>query len=97
MAEFLIAHSNGIYFNDALWHGLQNYALNGSEDEALTAEERETLTAAERKLRDDQEERWRAYLILRDLVREDLGGISGRFGRAEEVRQARAELRRMSR
>ena len=59
---------------------------------------------SERKLKDDQEERWRAYLILRDVVqatgKTDLGrkaaqlairclrGISDRFGRQDEIRKA---------
>jgi len=33
-------------------------------------EERQSLIAGQRKLKDDQEERWRAYLILRDVVRD---------------------------
>ena len=108
MAEFLVAHPDGIYFNDALWHGFQRYAFVTSRDSRLTRAERQALIEAERKLKDDQEERWRAYLILRHVVRDagatDLGrkaatlairclhGISDRFGRETEIRQADLEL-----
>ncbi len=108
MAEFLIANSNGIYFNDALWFGLQRYALFASNESRLTRDERQALIAGERKLKDDQEERWRAYLILRDVVRDsgktDLGrraaglsirclrGLSDRFGREDEIRKADVEI-----
>ena len=60
LAAFLHDHENGIYFNDALWGGVQNYALFASEDSRLTHEEREKLSTLERKLKDDQEEYWRA-------------------------------------
>ena len=108
LAEFIRANPDRIYFNDALWSGFQRYALVGSRDSRLTREERQTLVDKERKLKDDQEERWRAYLILRDVVRDagktDLGrraaqsavrcirGISERFGRQEEIRMADIEL-----
>lgn len=107
-AEFIDANPDGIYFNDSLWHGLQRYALFASSDSRLTGEERQNLLANERKLKDSQEERWRAYLILRDVVRDEgrteigrkaarlaihcLRGISARFGRASEIRQADIEL-----
>ncbi len=108
LAEFISANPDRVYFNDALWRGFQRYALFASNDSRLTREERQTLIEKERKLKDDQEERWRAYLILRDVVREagktDLGrraaglalrclrGISDRFGREEEIRKADTEL-----
>ncbi len=62
----------------------------------------------ERTLKDDQEERWRAYLILREVIdgagKTDLGrkgaqlavrclrGISDRFERQDEIRKADIEL-----
>jgi hypothetical protein len=108
MAEYLSANPDRIYFNDALWDRLQRYALTASNDDRLTREERENLTAKERKLQDDQDERWRAYLLLKSVVDEegktDLGrkaaelairclrGLSDRFGREEEVRKADREL-----
>jgi hypothetical protein len=108
LAEFLGSHSNGIYFNDTLWSRFQDHALFGSKDGRLTRAERERLMAAERKLRDDQEEYWRTYLILREIVdrsgKTDLGRraaqlavrcvrrISDRFGRQDKIRQADVQL-----
>ena len=112
-AEFINANSTGIYFNDALWHGLQRYAIQAADETGLTRAERQTLMAAERKLKDDQEERWRAYLILRDVARDAgktelrrkaallgmscLRRISDRFGREEEIRSGQTELWKLSR
>ncbi len=108
LAEFLMANSNRIYFNDALWRGYQRYALSASSESRVTREERQALIAGERKLKDEQEERWRAYLILRDVVRDagktDVGrraaklailslrGLSDRFERESEIRKADIEL-----
>jgi len=108
MAEFVSANPDRIYFNDALWGGVQRYALQASGESRLTAAERQALMERERKLKDDQEERWRAYLILRDVVRDEgrttlgrkaaslavrcLQGISDRFGRQAEIRKASGEL-----
>ena len=39
-------------------------------DTRLTGAERDRLTAGERKLRDEQEERWRAYHLLREVIEE---------------------------
>jgi hypothetical protein len=107
-AEYLSANSDRIYFNAELWSGLQNYALNADSDSRLTGEEHKRLSEGERKLRDDQEERWRAYRILHGIVREEghtelgrkaaqlalrnLRKISQRFGRFEEIRKADIEL-----
>ena len=107
LAEFIGTNPNRIYYNDQ-WSGLQGYALRASSDGRLTREERETLMAGERKLKDDQEERWRGYLILREVVKDSgktelgrraaqlaircLRGISGRFGRRDEIRTADIEL-----
>jgi hypothetical protein len=108
LAEFISANQERIYFNDQLWSGFQRAALTATTDSRLTRAERETLIAGERKLKDDQEERWRAYLILRDVVRDSgktelgrkaarlaigcLRGISERFGRRVEIEQADIEL-----
>src|SRR5262249_39554053 len=59
LAEFLSANENRIYFNDALWRGLQRYALTAPDDVHLTSEERNRMIGGERKLKDDQEEYWR--------------------------------------
>jgi tetratricopeptide (TPR) repeat protein len=106
-AEFLGAHNTGVYFNDSLWGGYQNYALLGESEFRFTKEERAQQIARERQLRDQQEERWRAYLILRDVMREEghtelgtkaarlalrnLRKISDRFGRQEDIRRADRE------
>lgn len=108
LAEFLSANPDRIYFNDALWHGLQGYAFGASKDDRLTRVERQVLIDDERKLKDDQDERWRAYLMLHEVVRgagqTDLGrkaarlgirclrGISDRFERKSEIRKADIEL-----
>ncbi|MBI4873162.1 MAG: hypothetical protein HY822_00870 [Acidobacteria bacterium] len=108
LAEFLSANPERLYFNDALWRGLQRYAFIAANDGRLTRDERRRLMAAERKLKDDQEERWQAYLILREVVREapttELGReaallarqclrrIGDRFGRESEIRAADIEL-----
>ncbi len=108
MAEFLSANPVRIYFNDNLWHGYQSYAFQGDTDSRLTRAEREAQMQRERKLKDDQEELWRAYLMLRDVTRDagktDLGHraaalavsclrqISSRFGREEDIRRGDVEL-----
>ena len=77
LADFLASNPARIYFNDTLWYGLQRYALDAAHDSRLTRDERQALVAGERKLKDEQEERWRAYMILRDVIPEagktDLG------------------------
>jgi tetratricopeptide (TPR) repeat protein len=108
MAQFLAANASRVYFNDRLWYGMQRYAFFASRDSRLTRSERETLIIAERKLKDDQEERWRAYQMLREVIRDagrtDLGmrsaalainclrRISDRFEREDERRNADIEL-----
>ena len=69
-AAFLASNPDGVYFNDALWYGMQRYALNGATDYRLTQAERTNMADTERKLKDSQEERWQAYLMLRDVVRD---------------------------
>jgi len=107
VAEYLSANPERIYFNDRLWGQFQRYALYAEEEWRLSKVEREMQVSLERKLKDDQEERWRAYLILRDVVKEsgrtDLGRrsaqlavqclrrISDRFGRLEEIRRGIVE------
>jgi hypothetical protein len=70
VAEFLSDHSTGVYFNNTLWGGLQRYALNAETDSRLTRKERIRLIAAERQLKDQQEEYWRAYHLLREIMDE---------------------------
>ena len=80
LAAFIAANPNGIYFNDALWNGMQRYALRADGDSRLTGAERQESKDGERNLRDSQEERWRAYLILNEVVRD--AGTSGLGRRA---------------
>jgi hypothetical protein len=70
LAAYLASNSVRLYFNDSLWDGLQAYAFQAETDSRLSGAERESLLAAERQLKDDQEEYWRAYLLLREIVRE---------------------------
>jgi hypothetical protein len=78
-AEFLSDNEDGIFFNDTLWHRLQtwvfmyrnpdegqlNFAGNTS---ALTPAEVARFAQLERRVRDEQEEYWRAYQILNQIV-----------------------------
>ncbi len=108
VAEFLSRHPEAIYFNDLLWHGYQTYAMTGSTDSRLTRAERQSTMSHERQLKDQQEERWRAYQILREVTRDSsdsalrrksallaiecLDHISERFGRRDDIRRATAEM-----
>jgi tetratricopeptide (TPR) repeat protein len=108
LAELIGSNPNGVYFNDTLWHGLQRYALFAANESRLTREERQILLANERRLKDEQEERWRAYLILRDVVQDSgkselgrraaklairyLRGFGDRFGRENDIRKADIDL-----
>ncbi|MBL8234751.1 MAG: hypothetical protein JNL98_40000, partial [Bryobacterales bacterium] len=68
MAQFLEGNSERIYFNDMLWTGLQRYAFGAEEDPHFTRDERELAIENERRLQDEQEERWRAYHLLKEIV-----------------------------
>lgn len=86
-AAFLEEHSTQIFFNDMLWHGFQRYAFmtgemnqpcneyqlcNDPDCHGLAGEERTSFLKKERKVKDEQEERWRAYKIL-EKIRERAG------------------------
>jgi len=86
LAHFLADHSTGIYWNDKLWHGLQRYALFASSESRVTGEERRSLIERERQLKDDQEEYWRAYLLLWDVMHESGDTDLGRRARALALR-----------
>ncbi len=108
LAEYISSNPNRLYFNDTLWGGMQRYALQARTEYRMTRVEREAQLKNERALQDDQEERWRAYLILREVVdgagTTDLGHkaallaldclvkISERFGREADLRKAEADL-----
>jgi hypothetical protein len=83
MAELLADNSTGVYFNNRLWSGFQRYALRAEQEARMSRLERERLIAAERQLKDQQEEYWRAYLLLRDVMRESGRTALGR--RAAEL------------
>ena len=83
VSELLAAHSAGVYFNDKLWSGFQRYAMYADKESHLTRLERERMIAAERQLKDQQEEYWRAYLLLREVMRESGRSALGR--RAAEL------------
>lgn len=73
-ASFLEAHSVQVFFNDMVWDGFQTFSfIDGEYSSALyglTGEEMDRFRALERRVQDRQEERWRAYIILRSLLRE---------------------------
>jgi hypothetical protein len=74
--SFLEEHSTQVFFNDMFWSGLQTWSFLGkkfygaegfpspTDAQGLTREERESSLAQERRIKDEQEERWRAYEIL---------------------------------
>jgi len=79
LAAFIASNPNGIYFNDSLWHGMQRYALRADTDSRLTGVERKELQDSERSVKDSQEERWRAYLILKEVAQDaGTGALSRR-------------------
>ena len=77
-AAVLTEHGDGVYFNDSMWYGQQNYALHGDTETRFTKEERERQVALERELRDSQEEHWRAYKILREVMESEGWNSLGR-------------------
>jgi hypothetical protein len=85
LAEFLSENENRIYYNDTLWGGFQRYALRESSRGDTTREERDGIAARERQLKDEQEEYWRAHLILRDVVREAGRNTIGRRAAALDL------------
>src|SRR5262249_53282307 len=78
LANFINDNAIGIFFNDALWHGFQRSALIASNDFRLTRAEREAMIGKERDLRDQQEEHWRAFLILQEVVAAEENSALGR-------------------
>ncbi len=80
-AAFLEAHSTQVFFNDMLWYRMQDWIFlagdrsdsagrfpSYSEMQGLTRKEREFSLRQERRVKDEQEERWRAYKILAGVV-----------------------------
>ena len=107
-AKFVADNENGIYFDDLLWSGYQRYGLTAENESRFTAAERERHLHFERQLKDDQEEYWRAYHLLREVMRESndpalsrkaaqlaqrsIRRMSQRFGRLDELQAADREL-----
>jgi hypothetical protein len=110
LAAYIGSNENKLYFNDKIWSGWQRGALSAERENGFTRSERTAQIALERKLKDDQEEYWRAYTILRGVVQDaektDQGRkaaklaiqcvrrISERFGRRNELVKADLELSR---
>jgi hypothetical protein len=76
-ASFLEAHSTQVFFNDMIWYGHQDWTFIGdgflSTARGLAPREIERFQKLERRVKDEQEERWRAYLILAPIV--ETGGL----------------------
>jgi len=64
-AEFLSDNEDEIFFNDTLWHRFQTAGFYMG---ANITDDRELSARLERRLRDDQEEYWKAYQILNQVV-----------------------------
>jgi tetratricopeptide (TPR) repeat protein len=110
LAVYLTENDERIYFNDRLWNMFQTYAIVGEDEAGFTKDERERQLALERKLRDDQEERWHAWQLFRQVVQEagptplgkqaaqraivNLRRISQRFGREADIRAGDIEMSR---
>jgi hypothetical protein len=85
-ASYLAEHSTQVFFNDMLWNGLQTWTFLGrglqspsydilsfpleGDAQGLTGNERGLFLKKERQLKDDQEERWRAYKILVSVAKD---------------------------
>jgi len=76
-ADFLAKNEDKIFFNDIIWNQLQTWGFMypnpdspefSSHKYGLTEEGVDRFAQLERRLRDDQEEYWRAYQILNQVV-----------------------------
>jgi hypothetical protein len=70
-AVFLEEHSTQVFYNDMIWKGFQTTAfLRGDRpgSQGFTRDERDRLLKMERKIQDEQDERWRAYRILSEIM-----------------------------
>jgi len=94
-ATYLADNPERLFFNDLFWRGMQRYVFleqdryqssTGSPmDEGDLAEtERQAALANDRRLRDEQEERWKAYQVLEKVARE--------AGHSELGRKAAAKI-----
>lgn len=84
LAQYIAGNEDRLYFNDQLWHGVQRYALYADSDSRLDQAQHQAAVDGERLLKDSQEERWRAYLILKDVVHDagktELGRRAAQLG-----------------
>ena len=97
-ASFLEGHSTQVFFNDMLWRGFQTWSFLKDErdihsygyypraDQGFTREERESFQEKERKLRDEQEEKWRAYKILSGVMEQAGKSELGRLAARKAIR-----------
>ena len=76
-AEFLSDNENGIFYNDMLWNGFQTsafvyknreQAIYTARTDRLSRGEVARLSRLEARLVEQQEEYWRAYRILNQVV-----------------------------
>jgi hypothetical protein len=81
--DYISSNPNQLFFNDLLWFRMQSYTFINQDRETmstysgLTRIERETILAKDRSLRDQQEERWKAFHVFEQVAKEaghtDLG------------------------
>jgi hypothetical protein len=75
LAAYLADNPERILFNDLLWKGFQREALlsagwdpRDDRESGMTADEHDAVVTGDRRLRDEQEERWQAFLRLEQVV-----------------------------
>jgi hypothetical protein len=97
-AAFLGDHENRIFFNNLLWGGFQTEAFvyrnpdtreppwRPGDRSARPDAEQTRRARQERRLRDDQEEYWRAYQILNGVVQQAGATPLGKQAAARAVR-----------
>jgi hypothetical protein len=75
LAAYLADNPERILFNDLLWKGFQREALlpaawdpRNDRESGMTADEHAAVVTDDRRLRDEQEERWQAFLLLEQVA-----------------------------
>ncbi len=89
----IASNPDRLFFNDLLWNGMQRsaflaqygteYGANSPRSQpGLTRVERQSILAADRRLRDEQEERWKAFHVFEQVAREaghsELGNMAAK-------------------
>ena len=80
-ADYIASNPDKLFFNDVLWFGMQTYAFQEKYDRGewssdphyqpgFTRIEREAVLTCDRRLRDEQEERWKAFHIFEQVARD---------------------------